>query len=180
MKHLYFTRHGQSEMNVSGHWAGHTDTPLTAHGRKQATAAGKKARKKNMKIDLILSSPLSRAHETAKLIAKEIGYPADKILLHDFLLERNFGEIDGKLFVIDVEEHMRDPFYLDHIVGIETITDLRARAEKTYEFLKALEGESVLVVSHGAFGRALRRVVEGKAIHDYVDHFDNAVIHKLI
>lgn len=181
MKRLYFSRHGQSEMNVSGHIAGTSDTALTPEGRKQATVAGKKARDEGLVFDVILASPLSRAHDTAKLIAKEVGYPEDKILLHDYLKERNFGEAEAKLFEgMNFVDYWTDPFAIDHVPNVETITDMQLRAKKTLEFLKSLETERVLIVSHGAFGRALQRAVENKTIHDEVEPFDNAVIHKMI
>ncbi len=64
MKHLYFCRHGLSVLNKEGKWAGSTETPLTVEGRTQAKLAGKAAQ--NLKIDYIICSPLSRAHDTAK------------------------------------------------------------------------------------------------------------------
>lgn len=181
MKHLYFSRHGQTEMNVSGHISGHVDPFLTAKGREQAKLAGKKARDAGLVFDVILASPLTRAHETAKLIAKEVGYPAGRILVHDFLKERHFGEIDGKRFKdLKIEDYYTNPFAIDHLNDVEKVADMQERAQKALEFIKALEAENILVVSHGAFGRALRRAAENKTIHDPVESFDNAVIHKLI
>ena len=66
MKKLYFIRHGLSEGNVQEIWSGSTDTPLHTEGRAQAKAAGQKAKK--LKIDLVVSSPMSRAKETAEII----------------------------------------------------------------------------------------------------------------
>src|SRR5581483_5723923 len=75
MKKLYFIRHGESVSNVERWHAGRIDTPLTERGRQQAREAGKKAKAQKLHFDLIVSSPLSRALETARIIAKEIGYP---------------------------------------------------------------------------------------------------------
>ena len=53
-KHIYFVRHGESEMNVSGHFAGAgTNTPLTEKGRKQASAAGKQLKTKGIPVILL-------------------------------------------------------------------------------------------------------------------------------
>jgi probable phosphoglycerate mutase len=57
MKNIYFVRHGQSIMNVSGHYAGVTDTPLTDEGRNQAKVAGKNLKSEQIPIDIIVSSP---------------------------------------------------------------------------------------------------------------------------
>jgi uncharacterized phosphatase len=146
MKKLYFIRHGLSEMNKSGHFAGTIDTPLAAEGRAQAKAAGEKA--KNLSIDLIISSPLGRALETAKIIAEEIGYPISKIIASDLIIERHWGDLEGTPHI-----QVGD---LDEIPNAETSTQLLNRAEKALRYLEGLEAENILVVSHGTFGRALR------------------------
>jgi broad specificity phosphatase PhoE len=92
MKKLYFIRHGLSEMNKSGHFAGTIDTPLAEEGRAQAKMAGIKARE--LRIDLIVTSPLIRASETAEIIARQIGYPKDKIVLSRLLIERHWGDLE--------------------------------------------------------------------------------------
>lgn len=180
MKHLYLVRHGQSVLNASGHSAGHIDTPLTLEGRKQAIEAGKKARAEGLVFDLIVASPLSRAHDTAKLIAKQLGYPANKIVLHDLLKERNFGELDGQPYKHDIKEWLANPFLIDDLSGVEKIEALHKRAEEALAYLKALDADTILVVSHGAIGRSIQRVVDNKTIHGYVEALNNAVIHKLI
>lgn len=149
MKRIYFCRHGLSELNVKGHFAGSTDTPLVAEGRKQARKAGKKA--KELDIDLIVASPLSRAHETAQIIAKELDYPIDQIHTSDLLTERHFGELENKPWSPDLN--------LDGIADIETVDSLLERAHLALQWIESLPGDTVLVVSHGSFGRALRSVL---------------------
>jgi uncharacterized phosphatase len=149
MKRLYFARHGLSEMNVKGLVAGKTDTPLTAEGRKQAKRAGQKAKK--LTIEVIATSPLSRAHETAQIIAKEIGLPTNKIHVQKLLVERDFGSLEGKLWAPDLN--------LDGISDIETVDTLIERAKLALEWLHTFEEDNVLVVGHGAIGRALRSLL---------------------
>jgi probable phosphoglycerate mutase len=146
MKKLYFVRHGLSEMNVSGHWSGTTETSLTAEGRRQAKRAGQKA--KELKIDYIVASPLSRARETAEIIAKEIGYALEEIHINDLFIERHFGELEGRPWNPDLD--------LDGIVDIETVDTILERAKLALNFLHSLKADNVMVVSHGSFGRALR------------------------
>lgn len=146
MSHIYFIRHGQSQLNVEHRVAGTTDTPLTAEGRRQAKAAGKAA--KDIGIDYIISSPLSRAHDTAKLIAKEIGYPEDKIEVNPLFIERHFGSREAQPYQAD--------FNYDGIVDAEQSTDFLARTRRAVDYLHSLPYKKILVVSHGATGRALR------------------------
>lgn len=148
MKKLYFIRHGLSEMNKSGHYAGTVETPLSDEGREQAKLAGQKA--KPMDLDLIVSSPLSRALETAKIIAEQIGYPEDKILVNSIFIERSWGDWEGKPFRPIGEDEF------DKIPNSEKSQDLIARADRALRFLESLPAQHILVVSHGTFGRALR------------------------
>jgi uncharacterized phosphatase len=146
MKQLYFVRHGLSELNVAGLYAGHTETPLTDEGRAQAKEAGREA--KSLHIDLIVSSPLSRAHETAKIIAKEIGYPVDKIVTNHLFIERFYGELEGKSYDPDLD--------LDGIADMENDDALIERAREALVWLKLQRADNILVASHGSFGRAFR------------------------
>lgn len=149
MKRLYFVRHGQSTLNLSGHFAGATDAPLTALGRNQAKAAGRAA--KTLAIDTIISSPMERARETSKIIAKEIGYPKDKIIVNKLFVERDFGGLEGAPWAPDLD--------LDGISDIETVDSILERARLALEFLHTHKGDNILVVGHGAFGRALRSII---------------------
>lgn len=151
MKKLYFIRHGLSEMNKQGLLAGRTETPLTSEGRKQAKQAGELAKKLN--INCIVSSPLSRAHETAKIIAREIKYPVGEIKVNRLFVERDFGSLEGKPWSPDLD--------LDGFSDIETKDSLAERAHLAYNWLNTLSAENVLVISHGALGRALRYAVQG-------------------
>lgn len=183
VKHLYFVRHGLSEMNVQGVAAGSSDTPLTPKGETQVEAAGKWARDQGLVFDVILSSPLQRAYHTAQAIATHLDYPHENIIVHPDLRERHFGHLEGRTiheFDITPKKIVDDVFAFDHIPDIEKITDLQYRANQTFNYLKKLPHESVLVVSHGAFGRALWRTVNNVPIHDFGQQFDNAVIIKLI
>jgi probable phosphoglycerate mutase len=184
MKKIYFVRHGQSEMNVSGHFAGAvTDTPLTEEGRNQAKAAGKQLQDEGILIDIIVSSPLSRAHETARHIAKEIDYNLDGIILHKDLVERHFGILEGTLFgagPVTPKAHSSDPYAYENILDAEKIADMQARADRIIEYLYSLPEENILIVSHGHFGRALRRSVNNHPITEFGETFENAKIIKLI
>lgn len=143
-------------MNVTGHIAGITDTPLVKEGREQAKQAGQKA--KTLGIDCIVTSPLSRAKETAEIIAKEIKYPINDIHVSKLLLERDFGEAEGHPYAPDLN--------LDGFSDIETLDTLIERAHLSLKWIDTLPGSTVLVVSHGSYGRALRSILTDHAFSD--------------
>lgn len=71
MKEVTLIRHGQSVSNVTGHWQGQGDSPLSDHGREQAKKLAKRVAP--WRFDRVLSSDLSRAHDTGKAAAAEWG-----------------------------------------------------------------------------------------------------------
>ncbi len=146
MTHLYFVRHGQSKLNADGRIAGVLDTPLTDVGKAQAIITGQLA--KDIGIDYIIASPLTRTHDTAKLIAREIGYDENKIELNPMFIERNFGIMEGAVYRPDTN--------YDGIADAESTTDLLSRAERAVAYVESLPYDKILVVSHGSFGRAIR------------------------
>jgi len=149
MKHLYLVRHGHTEMNERGLFSGQTETPLTEKGRAQATAAGKQA--KDLHIDYIISSPLSRAHDTARIIARAIGYPEDKIELNDLLLERHFGSAEGAVYSRE--------FDMESVADAESLDALKKRSAEIWDYLQTVPADNILVITHGSAGRMLRAVV---------------------
>lgn len=146
MKHLYFCRHGQTHANASGHWSGTFETPLTEVGKQQAKQAGLSA--KNLGIDYIICSPLGRARETAEIIAKEIGFPIEKIEHNSLFIERHFGQMEGQPWEIDAD--------VDGFIDVETQGSVLERARLALEHIGTLDADNILIVSHGTFGRAFR------------------------
>ncbi len=160
MKQLYFIRHGLSQANVDKIWGGHTDSLLTDEGKSQAAAAGEKLKEQRIAIDLIIASPLLRTQETARIIAERIGYPVEQILTEKLIMERSFGKEDGQ----SIEKFFEDKVYkdMDSVEEVETIEQLQFRATEALEALKVRPEENILIVSHGAFGRAIRRAAKGE------------------
>jgi broad specificity phosphatase PhoE len=143
------------------------DTPLTAHGKKQASAAGQLLKKQDLQFDLIVSSPLRRAHETALIIAEELNYPSKEIQLLDLLTELDFGDLIGTTG-LSIFEKPFSRLGLENEPSTENMIELHQRAERALKSLHATGANSVLVVSHGTFGRALRRVINNEpAEHEF-------------
>lgn len=159
MKNLYFVRHGLSQANIDRIWSGHFDTLLVDEGRLQAQEAGNSIINQEIKINLIIASPLIRTQETARIIAETIGYDPSQIITEQLLIERTFGVLEGK----DSDEFFKGNQYadLDGVKGAETIKNLQERAQRLFDSIKARPEETILLVGHGAFGRAVRRVARG-------------------
>lgn len=106
-KNIFLVRHGETESNINHVVQGHIDSPLTELGVRQAMDVAQKA--KDFGIDVLLSSDLGRAMDTAKIISSSINVPVE-----DFspaYRERNFGDIEGK----PVDELMKMyPDYVTH------------------------------------------------------------------
>ena len=92
MREIWSIRHGQSEWNVADRICGATDIPLTDTGRRQAEATGRYLLERGIRADIILCSPLSRAAETAEIIARITGIPCRA---EPRLTEQNFGIWEG-------------------------------------------------------------------------------------
>ena len=158
MKRLYYLRHGLSHMNKLGVYAGHTDTPLAEEGKQGALEEGKKH--KDLQIDIILASPLSRAHETAKLFAQGAGLPESMIQTDELLFERNFGVLENTPWSPEVSKGLVNDNLPE---GVERWDDMIARAHKILEQIEHLPVDNVLLVAHGSIGRAIRSILNPEA-----------------
>ncbi|CAG1009491.1 putative phosphoglycerate mutase [Burkholderiales bacterium] len=84
-------RHGETDWNISGVLQGWIDVPLNATGRQQSRALG--AAYAGVGFTAVWTSPLSRAAETAQIVAKVLGLAPPTC--HEGLKERRFGAIQG-------------------------------------------------------------------------------------
>ena len=100
--------------------------------------------------DMILTSPLGRARETAEIIAQQLGF-AD-IQQQDLLIERSFGEAEGLAY----EQWKSRYSNLDEIPGGESKSELVSRSQLLLDtFSATYPGKRILAVSHGALIRTL-------------------------
>lgn len=171
MKRLYFIRHGLSIGNKKGIVSGgQSNHALTKEGKEQAKLAGQGA--KSLGIDLIVSSTQLRALQTAKFVAKEIGYPVKNIVANSLLVERDFGEYEGVTRLLRPEE--LEAIFQKGVKGSENDVALIKRAEEAFAWIESLPAKNILVVSHGSFGRCLRKVCVAE--HDFEERIPNAEI----
>ena len=175
MKKIYFVRHGQSQANADGLASGSEfDTPLTEKGIEQAKKTGLEL--KGRGIDLIVCSPISRAVDTAQIIAEQIGYNPDKIIKSDYFTERNFGIYSGKTN----EEYLSAVHSGSLHASVEPAEKMSQRVAKGLKWLESLQGQDVLIVSHGGVSRILRLMHQDLPLsHMYkLDKQDNASIYE--
>lgn len=142
---IYMIRHGQTDWNVARKVQGKADIELNKIGREQAREVSKKL--KNKKIDIIISSPLKRAKETAQIIAEEIKCP---VIYEEGVIERDMGEYEG----IGVEEFASISFWnYKKNVKYERAENIRVFFDRIYKFLDKIKekynGKNILIVAHG-------------------------------
>ncbi|WP_026512262.1 histidine phosphatase family protein [Butyrivibrio sp. LC3010] len=92
MNHFYFVRHGETVWNVENKICGATDIELTEKGHDQAIEAGRKILEMGVTADLIITSPLIRAKETARHISEVTRIP---MKIEPRLIEQNFGRYES-------------------------------------------------------------------------------------
>lgn len=153
---LYITRHGETMRNAEYRVLGRTDDPLSEKGRAQARELAENL--KDVEIDLIFSSPLGRAKETAETVAKTKGL---EVIEDERLLEINFGEFEGVSGGTEAYQSAKREFFKRYPSG-ESYFDI---AYRVYDFLYMLKREypekRVLVVSHGGVCRILHNYFIG-------------------
>lgn len=168
MKYLYYTRHGESYANTGRVWSTAIgslhDQGLTEKGRNQARESALRTKDAGVKPDRIICSPLVRTRETAAIMADILGYPVEDIEYNDLFLEVHVGELEGTSFDRFIERYTYADF--DKFEGAETIEALQQRAAEALDLIKSYPEETILIVSHSCFGRALRRVIEGRPFTD--------------
>ena len=174
MTALILVRHGESEWNREGRVQGQFDSPLTEMGVVQAKSVSRYLSGVLLKEPLrIYTSPLERASETASIIAEELQYPKEKIIIEQRLNDFNLGVIAGTYGWQKVAEmypdlarmRLQDPLRF-HPPGGECGADFEARLRS---FLDEMQDDGItkLLVSHGIvnkFIRGIRRNLKGEEI----------------
>ncbi len=161
MTELYLVRHGETDWNRQRRIQGLTDIPLNDTGRAQARVTGRLLARRSW--DAVYASPLSRARETAEIIAAELGVPEPTVLAA--IVERNYGAAEG-LDWIQIET--RFPRGVD-VPGRESREEVGARVVPALlRLAEERAGQSLVVVSHGGAIRAVLNEVEPSASHGMI------------
>lgn len=146
--HFGLFRHGQTDWNINFLLQGVTDIPMNETGFEQVTLASKAIKASDW--DIVLTSPLTRAKQTAEILSEQLGF--EQVIEESLLIERSFGEAEG----LSHDEWKSKYSNLDVIPGGESRSELIMRSQKLLDTIAAnFAGKRVLAVSHGALIRTL-------------------------
>ena len=156
---IYLVRHGETDFNKFSVSQGQLQTSLNAKGIEQAKELAEKL--KDYKFDMVISSRLIRAIQTAEHVLKY--HPENELLLDERIMEASRGSLEGKKNPQEVyDEFFKDP----HKFGGETNEDVINRLTS---FLKDLEkhiGKRILIVTHGGVFMGFNFIFQGKDLQN--------------
>lgn len=158
-KYLYIVRHGQSEGNVDQSKAG-TDSPLTEQGLREATQIA--GRFSHLPIEIIVSSTMLRAKQTAEIISKRIN---KEIVFNENAIEKSTSVEERALPYESKErgkfvEMLYDQDDIHYRMSTEeTFGEAVIRAKNLLETIENIKEENIALVSHGMFIRVLLGVI---------------------
>jgi len=163
---ILLVRHGLTDWNYTHRFQGRTDVPLNEKGLLQAEKAARRI--EGWPVDAVYSSPLTRARQTADVVAARIQKPTTVL---DDLIEVHFGSWEGLHFREKMEKKdeslmkwLADPFF-NAPPGAEEWDSIRQRAERAVNSVLNTEHKHIVIVSHGGMIRALLVVFLGLDPH---------------
>ncbi len=157
---FYIVRHGQTDWNAQGIIQGHKNSHLTEEGIEQAKALAHEFR--NVPFSAIYSSDLSRAHQTAEIVAEAHQLP---VITNPKLRERSSGVLEGRhrdvvrkelnhLYLARTQMSDQERHVHRMVKGMESDEDVVRRfIDFLHEATAMHRGERVLIVTHGALMR---------------------------
>lgn len=160
---LLLARHGQAQSNVSRILTSYPEVvpkPLSEKGREEVRDSAQKV--KELQIDAIYASPLTRTQETAAIFAEVV----QKDIITDLRLrETDFGNFNNTSYAqfFTRYPHPKLRRAMAKESGAEGLDDVRARAKEFLHFLLSEHsGQAVLVVTHADVIREMFSLIEGK------------------
>jgi broad specificity phosphatase PhoE len=144
---LVLARHGETEWSRTGRHTGRTDIPLTDLGREEARRLGNVLAGRS--FSRVVSSPLARATETARLAGL-----GDRLEIDDDLREWDYGSYEGRTRLEIAADVPGWTVWSHPIVGGESLEEVGRRADRVIDRLLPIDGD-VLLFSHGHFLRVL-------------------------
>ncbi|MCM2323824.1 MAG: histidine phosphatase family protein [Oligoflexia bacterium] len=162
-KRLYLFRHGETDWNREGRFQGHIDVPINATGRAQARALVPRLRP--LGLEVVLSSDLLRAQETAGIVAAELGV---RVLSDPRLREAHLGEAQGLTreeigarFGEEVVKRWRSIDVSDADVSYRGGETGRQVMDRVFEALEAVfEAQPFATIGVCTHGGVIRRIMQ--------------------
>lgn len=174
-KKIFFVRHGESEANIKGVFAGQRDdSPLTEKGREQARRAAFDLLNKDIKPHKMIISPLIRAYETAQIIIQHANLQDLGISIEERITEYDMGVLTGTPIrkVTSAE-----------LVAAKQAEDPQKFMDRVHNLLEEFinTDETILIVSHAGVGRIIEAKKKGLPASTFydLDPFPNAQIIEL-
>jgi 2,3-bisphosphoglycerate-dependent phosphoglycerate mutase len=149
---ILFVRHGESVDDVEDRYGGSADFDLTEKGREQAFNTAKKITALNERFEIVLSSPLKRALQSAEIISRELGIEME---VFEYLKERNLNGVLTGLTRKDAKEKFPELVEIhnkwEYVDGSEREEDFNNRVRNATKYLLKMEYGSLVAVTHGLF-----------------------------
>jgi broad specificity phosphatase PhoE len=170
---VWFTRHGETTANALATMSDGTDDPeLTEKWREEAKNAGKTLLEQGKNFDIIIHTDLIRAHDTARIIGKELRFSGEYII-DDRFLEQAAGEYAGKTLqeiadkhCVDVADHPKLRSYYKNN-SLENLEAFEKRINDAYaDILEKYRGKKILIVGHAGTPRPIIHSYFGKSLED--------------
>ena len=171
MKNILLIRHGQSEWNKLNLFTGFKNIELSEQGIEEANKAGQNFKNLDIKFNIVFTSELKRAQETAKIILKKLDQwdflnNEGKIISNINLNERDYGDLTGLNKKETAEKfgeeqvHKWRRGYSDQPPNGESLEDVVRRVTKYFEevikpAIQSNENDNILIAAHGNSLRAL-------------------------
>ena len=171
MKNILLIRHGQSEWNKLNLFTGFKNIELSEQGIEEANKAGQNFKNLDIKFNIVFTSDLKRAQETAKIILQNLNQwdflnNEGKIISNINLNERDYGDLTGlnKKETADKfgeeQVHKWRRGYSDQPPNGESLEDVVRRVTKYFEevikpAIQSNENDNILIAAHGNSLRAL-------------------------
>lgn len=159
---LYLVRYGQTDWNIGKQAQGVADIELNATGIAQAEALKDRIAAEGLQFDYVYASPLRRAKKTAQIITND----RPDIIYNDLLIERSYGDLEGKIVdwdnlgVDDLDIRQNTDIY-----GLEPIQAVLARSKSFLDDLLSRHASEpdarILVVAHGTLLKTLHYNIIG-------------------
>ncbi len=144
MMKICLVRHGETDFNKKTLIQGHTDNPLNDTGLAQARATAKWFVENDPSFDVIIASNLSRAKDTANIIATAINYEGI-IEENEGFIERNFGKLEGTL----ISDEFYNILYTDFSYEFEKNEEICGRTMTALnDVVQRHKDKNILIVCH--------------------------------
>jgi uncharacterized phosphatase len=170
MTQICLIRHGETDWNASGMIQGRTDIPLNANGVRQAEESA--ACLSGEQFDILITSPLKRARQTADIINRGLGLPITEM---EAFAERYFGVAEG------MTKEERETAYPDrNYPGLESRDTLKKRVMAGLkDIMKHHPNQHVLLIAHGAVINTILAALSGGEIGSGKTKLINACISRI-